>query len=77
MPQYILKVYCHQYSVIAVYTANLVYASTLDSFKARYKLLYKLNLVYHILQLSGYPAYDHTAHTLQHSSSIPAVLQTS
>ncbi len=56
-----------QYSVLAVYTANVIY---------------------YILQLSGYPAYilletwfvnlciavyDHTAHTLQHSSSIPAV----
>ncbi len=36
MLQYILKAYYNQYSVLAVYTANLVY---------------------HILQLSGYPAY--------------------
>ncbi len=29
MPQYILKVYCHQYSVLAVYTGNLVYTADL------------------------------------------------
>ncbi len=61
MPQYILKVYCHQYSVLAVYTANLVY---------------------HIVQLSGYRTVNilhrYTAHlliiycTMQYSISVPS-----
>ncbi len=54
MPQYILKVYCHQCSVLAVYTANLVY---------------------HILQLSGYPALQYMTMLHIHFNIVAVYLQ--
>ncbi len=54
-----------QYS--ALYTAGTVYC---HQYSVHVLAVYTGNLVYHVLQLA---VYDHTAHILIHSSSIPAV----